>query len=120
MNVISDKKEMIFKNIVGDREYYSIGLSKQKLDGSYEKGYINCQFPKNVKLGNQTLINIKKAWIDFYIKDKKTIPYIFINEFEIIEENKKEEINENEKIKEIDPYEEMGKQIELTDSDLPF
>lgn len=120
MNIISDKKEMIFKNIVGDREYYSIGLSKKKLDGSYEKGYINCQFPKNTKLDNRTLIKIKNAWLDFYIsKDKKTMPYVFINEYDIIESESKKEIKPKEE-KQTDPYEEMGKQIELTDSDLPF
>lgn len=118
MKIVSDKKEMIFKNTYQDRDYYSIGISKKKLDGSYEKGYINCQFPKNTKLGNQTLIIIKNAWLDFYIKDKKTIPYIFINEFEIVDNENKQEIKEE--LKEIDPYEEMGKQIELTESDLPF
>ena len=119
MNVISDKKEMIFKNTYQDRDYYSIGISKKKLDGSYEKGYISCQFPKNTKLGDKTLITIKNAWLDFYIKDKKTIPYIFINEYDIIDSEIKEKIKSKEE-KQVDPYEEMGKQIELTESDLPF
>lgn len=118
MKIVSDKQEMIFKNAYQDRDYYSIGISKKKLDGSYEKGYIRCQFPKNTILENQTLITIKNAWLDFYIKDKKTIPYIFINEFEIEDSDKKEEVKEEPK--EVDPYEEMGKQIELTESDLPF
>lgn len=119
MNVISDKQEMIFKNTVGDKTFYSIGISKKKLDGSYEKGYINCQFPKNTTLENQTLIKIKKAWVDFYIKDKKTMPYIFINEFDILDEKK--EKNKHEE-KQVDEYEEMGKQIEIEieDSMLPF
>lgn len=118
MKIISDKKEMIYKNTYQDRDYYSIGTSKKNLDGSYEKGYISCQFPKNTKLGNKTLITIKNAWLDFYIKGKKTIPYVFINEFEIVDNENKQEIKEEPK--EIDPYEEMGKQIEIEESDLPF
>ena len=49
---------------------------------------------------NQTKINIKNAWLDFYVKDKKTIDYIFISDFEIVED-KKEELEE---IEEADPF----------------
>ena len=46
------------------------------------------------------------------------MPYIFINEFEIVDSENKQEIKEEPK--EINPYEEMGKQIEIAESDLPF
>lgn len=95
MNIISDKKEMIFKRKYNGKNYYSIGISHKNQDGSYSNGYISCRFPKNNQLENdKTLINIKNAWLDFYLKDKATIPYIFINDYEIIdiEQEKKENI----------------------------
>jgi hypothetical protein len=117
MDIISDRKLMIFKNKVQDRILYSIGLSKKNIDGSYINGFISCRFKKDIVLEkDKTLINIKKAWLDFYInKDKKTIPYIFINEFDIIDEN----IKVNKEV-ENDPYEEMGDIVEIDGTDLPF
>lgn len=32
---------------------------------------------------DKTKIKIKEAWLDFYKADKKTVPYIFINKFEM-------------------------------------
>ena len=118
MEIISNKKEMIFLNEYNGKEIYSIGLSKKDMNGNYVNGYINCRFKKDVHLKNKTLINIKNAWLDFYIsQDKKTIPYIFINEFEIIEENNN--IEENKEVVK-DPYEQMGDEVALSEDELPF
>lgn len=105
---------MIFKNEYEGKPYYSLGLSKKMQDGNYLNGYIPCQFKKNVEIDNKKKIYIKNAWLTFYIKDKKTIPYIFINEFEYVEAAIKEAK------KETDPFKEFADEIEITDEDLPF
>ena len=83
MNIIDDKQKTVFRNERDDKVFYSIGLSKKKEDGSFEKGYINARFKKDIDLKDKTKIKIKEAWLDFYKADKKTVPYIFINKFEM-------------------------------------
>lgn len=117
MQVINDRNIMVFLNDYQGKELYSIGLSKKDMNGNYINGYMTCRFKKDIHLKNKTTIKIKQAWIDFYLKDKKTIPYIFINDFEIV--NESTAIEENKEV-EKDPYEQMGEEIELTDNDLPF
>lgn len=96
----------IFRNDYNDRIYYRLGLSKKMPDGSYENGYIDCQFRKNVEITNKTKIKITDSWLTFYLKNKtlssgkefkETVPYIFINEFEYEDEIDEytEEININ-------------------------
>ena len=116
MNIISDRKEMVFVKDYNGKELYSLGISKKNQDGSYTNGYISCRFKKDVHLKNMTMIKLKQAWLDFYLKDKATISYIFINDFEILETSN--DIKE-EKVS-LDPYEEMGEQILIEDKDLPF
>ena len=84
MKISNEYPVMIFANQKEDKTYYSLGLSKKNQDGSYINGYLQCQFKKGVELDNQTNIYIKDAWISFYIKDNKTIPYVFINEYELV------------------------------------
>lgn len=118
MNIESDKPKTIYKYKTKDgKEFYSIGLSKKKQDGSYENGFISCRFKKDVQLENKTKIQIKSAWLDFYVKERITNPYIFINEFEILEENKQEPV---EDLHTTTVYEDEKSDIELTDADLPF
>ena len=109
MEVISNREEMIFKNENNGNVYYSIGLSKKNQDGSYENGYMNVRFKKDVELDNQTKIKINKAWIDFYVKEKRTYPYIFISEFEKVEDYKN-----------LTTKTEVQEQFKYTDEDLPW
>lgn len=117
MEIISNKEEMVFKNEYNGKVFYSIGISKKNQDGKYENGYINVRFKKDVELDNQTKIKIKKAWIDFYCKDRKTFPYIFVSEFEPVEEKKDpfEEFGNS-----IKTESEIGQQIEISEEDLPW
>jgi hypothetical protein len=117
MEIISKKEEMVFKNEYNGKIFYSIGISKKNQDGKYENGYINVRFKKNVELDNQTKIKIKKAWIDFYCKDRKTFPYIFVSEFEPVEEKKDAFKEFGESIK---TESEIGQQIEISEEDLPW
>lgn len=117
MEVVSNREDIVFRNDYNGNTFYSIGISKKKQDGKYENGYINVRFKKDVELENRTKIKIKKAWIDFYCKDRKTFPYIFVSEFEIVEEKKDpfEEFGNS-----IKTESEIGQQIEITDDDLPW
>lgn len=91
MNFQKIDNKMIFKRENEYGSFYSMGISKKLEDGSYENGYIDVRFRKDIELDNMTKINIKESWLTFYLKDdgeyKTTKPYIFINDFEIVEEN---------------------------------
>jgi hypothetical protein len=86
MQVVSNRKEKIYRNDYEGKPIYKIGLSKKNQDGNYTNGYMLCSFKKGTDIPNKTYINIKNAWLDFYLKEKETIPYIFINEYEIIKD----------------------------------
>lgn len=96
---------MIYARQYQDTILYSLRLSKKDKDGNYVNGFINCRFKKDVKVDDKKKIYIKDAWLDFYLKDKETKPYIFINEFEYVEDT-------IEKSKE--------EEIVINDEDLPF
>lgn len=114
MDVISDRRETIFRNDYEGRAYYKIGLSKKDENGNYINGYMDCRFKSGTDLPNNTKIEIKKAWIGFGVKDKKTYPHIFISEFNVVSEVLKEE-------KKSDPFEEFGKNIDIDENEaFPF
>ena len=113
MNIETDKIKNIFRYDKDGKAYYSIGLSKKDKDGNYINGYMNCKFPKEAEVPNKSKIKIHEAWIDFYVKDKVTYPYVFINKYEMVEDIK-EEIPQNIKT----DYEENG--IVINENDLPF
>lgn len=74
---------MVFVNEHNGRKFYKVGISKKMQDGNYQNGYVDVQFKKDIILENKTKINIKSAWLTFYMnKENITVPYIFINEFE--------------------------------------
>ena len=114
MNINYEKEVTIFRY---DGQYganYSLGLSKKKQDGSYENGYMPCKFKKNIELENKTKIKIKNAWLTFNVKDKKTYPYIFINSFDLIDEQESKKDSLDKAVNE------FKNEIELTDNMLPF
>lgn len=115
MDIISKQEHMIFKNQDGK---YCIGLSKKTKDGKYEKGYIPVYFKKDVVLANQTKIKIKTAWLDFFKVEKKTIPYIFIKEYEEVQ-NEQVSKQVSEQQQSIDNWD-AGKNVEIDDDMLPF
>lgn len=91
MQVISNRKEKIFrKDLSNGNTIYTIGLSKKDRNGKYINGYMLCNFKKDANIPDKSFIYIKSAWLDFYLKDSQTIPFIFINEYELIDETQKE------------------------------
>ena len=119
MRIISDKRETIFKKEINGRAFYSIALSKKDKDGNFVNGYMKVDLRKGADIPNKSRIKIKNAWLSFYKdEDNKTMPTLFIDEFEIVkegEQNPYEEFGDSIKTKS-----DIGQQIEITDNDLPF
>lgn len=107
MNVNSEKQFMVFRKDYQGKAYYSLGLSKKDRNGNYVNGYISCEFRKGVTLENKTKIYLKDAFISFYLKDKQTVPYIKILEYETAEET----IQNSKNI-----FEEFGEQVDIDDN----
>ena len=65
-------------------------LKIQKKDRKENKtiyGEINCRFRFGVTLNNSQKIKLKEAKLDFYNNKKNvSIPYIFISDFELVNE----------------------------------
>ena len=116
ISINSKYPEMIFRRDVNGYASYSIGLSNKRTDGTFENGYMKCRFKKGIDVKDRTKIIIKDGFVSFYNKNKETIPVLFITDFE---EDKKVEEKKTEKVEE-DPYEAMGKEIEIEASELPF
>ena len=100
---------IVFRNDKEDKTIYNIGLSRKIMkddEETWQNGYILAQFNKNIVIENKTKIILKNAILDFYInKNKQTVPFIRVFDFETISENK-----ENE-----------GQYIEIPDGEvLPF
>ncbi len=130
MNISNEYPVTIFKNVNDYGTFYKVGLSKKDVEGKYINGYKDIKFKKGVELEDKTKIYIKKAWLDFYIKDKKTIDYIFCSEFEKIEETIENarkplaDMSDSEVVQKVmnedDPFKSFADEVELSDLDLPF
>ena len=122
MNITSDKPYMVFVKEYEGKNYYKISLSRKKQDGTYENGYIDVRFKGNVSINNKDQIYIKNAFLTFYKnKDKATIPYIMIMEYEpmseAIEHSKETDVQKNN---DKDLFEEFGEEHKDDDFELPF
>lgn len=116
MKIIHEYPIKVFKKEHDGRTYYKIGLSHKDINGNYVNGYLEAKFRKDIEVDDSKKIYIKDSWLDFYIVDKITRPYIFINQFEYVSDVVKQDTK--------DPFENAGKvyqdEIELDDKDLPF
>ena len=122
MNLEAGKIVMVFCKEFDDKKIYSIGLSKKNKNGGYDNGFMSVRFKKGVVVNNKTRIKLKDAWLSFNTNEGKTFPFIFINDFSIVEDERQNGTNE------VNPYEYMkakvesdfGEQIEIKPEDLPF
>lgn len=129
MNIVTNRPYTVFRNDYNGYSFYKLGISKKSQNGEWINGYIRCQFRKNVEVENRTRIYFKKAWLNFYLKDKETILCIFIDEFETVDEtienskmpdnNKLEEVV-NAMVKEDDPFKDFGEEVIIDENQLPF
>ena len=97
MNLEINKPVTIFRKEFDDRTVYSMGISKKDINGNYVNGYIQVKLPKGVTLDNKTRIYIKEAWLSFSLVEGRTKLYIFVNDFETVQET-------IEKAKDNDPF----------------
>ena len=107
MNITSDRPIMVFKREYNGRVFYSLGLSKKDRNNNYINGYMACEFKKGVQLADKTRIYLKNAFITFYLKDKTTVPYVKILDFETVEET-----IQNSK----DPFELFADEVDINDN----
>ena len=115
MNIVDKNPKMIFRY---DGQYgasYSIGLSKKDKEGKYINGYMPCRFKGEADIPNKTSIYIKDAWLSFNVKDGKTYPFVFINEYETVGETIEQTKEEGK-----DPFEEFAEETMDLDLTLPF
>ena len=111
MKLINEYPVKVYEHKHNDKTYYRLGMSKKNIDGNYIYGYVDCNFRKGVEVDTSKKIYIQDAWLDFYVKDKITRVFIFVNKFDYASDVIKQE-NKS------DPFEEFG--LELKDGDLPF
>lgn len=125
MKVTSDRTETIYRHDKEDRTIYTMKLVKKNMDGEYENGYILTKFRNGVELDDKSKIKIKDAWLDFYKKDDKTNISLFVNDFDL-EDNNTLQKQEEKKEQEENPFANVNSKngikqpIPYTDEDLPF
>ena len=71
-----DMLEIEGRNIAGDAIDYLLPYLEE-----HEKEMEEFEKKQKVELDNQTNIYIKSAWLKFYLKDNKTMPYLNNNTF---------------------------------------
>lgn len=71
----------VYLNGKDGKVFYSIQLYR-KIGDKKEYGSILAKFDKDVVLSNKDRIILKEASLDFYKKEKETVPYIRVWEFE--------------------------------------
>ncbi len=125
MNIATERAYTVFRNDYNGYSYYKIGVSKKSQTGEWINGYIRCQFKKDVVIENKTKIYIKSGFLSFNLNNKETIPYIFITDFETVDEtieNAKVQNTVDNMVKQeqSDPFKDFGEEIQLSDDDLPF
>ena len=129
MNIITEQSYTVFRNDYNQYTFYKLGISKRDATGKWINGYIRCKFKKDVVVENKTRIYLKKAWLSFDLKEKETIPFIFVSEFETVNEaidNSKTSANNLQTTAEEpqrtaeDPFKDFGEEIVINPEDLPF
>lgn len=122
MNITSEQPYTVFRNDYNQYTFYKLGISKRDATGKWINGYIRCKFKKDVVLENKARIYLKKAWLSFDLKEKGTIPFVFVSEFETVNEvidNSKTPAN-NLQTTTDDPFASFGEEIVINPEDLPF
>lgn len=112
MKIIEEYPVKVFMKEYEGKKFYRLGLSKKDMNGNFVNGYIDCRFRKDVEVDTDKKIYLQDCWLDFYVKDKITKPFIFINKFDYVSDIIKQEVK--------DPFVEVGEELELKDEDLPF
>ena len=112
MKLINEFPVKVFEKEYDGKKYYRIGLTKKDANGNYINGYIDARFRKDADVDTSKKIYLQDCWLDFYVKDKITKVYVFINAFEYVSDVVKQDVK--------DLFKDLGYEMELKDEDLPF
>ena len=128
MNIVTDKSYRVYRH---ENQYgvsYSFGIAKKDNKGGFINAFIPVRFKNGVDVKDRTNINIKQAFLTFYLnKDNKPVWYLMILDYEevveTIEKVKETKIQEQQRVlNEVvnDPFEEYANENPINDDDLPF
>lgn len=85
------EKNQEIKIYSNEHGYYT-RLSKTDINGEWITGFYFVQFKKGTDVLPKSKIRLLDAWLSFYInKDGKTIFYLYVNDFELLESNSLED-----------------------------
>ena len=118
-----DKEYMVFKTEFKGIPYYKIQITRKDANGNVIKGYKPIRLRKGMELQDRSIIKIKKAFEDFYVKGYETIFTLFIYEYELCKNTQLEQenaLNEFQNNLATSQFEDFGSEIEVTDDMLPF
>ena len=73
-----DKEYMVFKTEFKGIPYYKIQITRKDANGNVIKGYKPIRLRKGMELQDRSIIKIKKAFEDFYVKGYETIFTLYI------------------------------------------
>ena len=71
--------------------FYYLNDAKKDFSGKTIKGKLLCKFKKGTEIFDGDVIEINKAYLDWYKKGYEYKTIIFITDFNVIKEQKKEE-----------------------------
>lgn len=68
--------------------YFTRLVKFNRITNEWESAFVYLQFKKGINIPNKTIINVKESWLSFYTskKSNKVVLYIFINDFNVLEE----------------------------------
>lgn len=73
--------------IYSNEHGYFTRLSRKNLSEDWENAFVYVNFKKGITIPNKTKINVLDSWLTFYkSKENKTVLFVFVNDFEIVEE----------------------------------
>ena len=113
MNLTIERPCVLFRNDFNGYSYYKIGVSKKSQTGEWINGYI------------------KSGFLSFNLNNKETIPYIFITDFETVDETIEKAKTQTDtaiqnvvdnmvKQEQSDPFKDFGEEVVISDDMLPF
>ena len=92
LNTNISGETMIFAQEKKGYKFYSTSLGSKNQDGTWDNAFLNVQFKKGVEIEDRAKIDIKKGFLSFRNwesgEKKGTNWYIFVLEFETVEQGK--------------------------------
>ena len=86
------EKNQEIKVYSGEHGYFTRLAKRDVSTDDWKNAFFYLQFKKGVEIPNKTKIRLLDSWLSFYInKDNKQVFYVFVNDYEVIEDDSDEE-----------------------------